>query len=195
VPYQIVFVPNDFSNTYVISHWTNLGDYSLTTDAPFATNLINSTQVLPAPSSQDANAAYAASPSALVQINGAGEISYMTNPVGSDYTVSSGATWTQMSYTLAGTGGSVVGGSSASASASASSSASASASSASGSSSASRSASASTSGSASRSAASSASAASGASTPSSTSAAGLGAKRDLAGLGLGLAALGLAMLL
>ncbi|WWD16720.1 hypothetical protein CI109_101151 [Kwoniella shandongensis] len=106
VPYQIVFVPNDFSNTYVLSHWTDLGDYTITTGAPFAVDRINSTQTLPAPSSQDNAAAYAASPSAIVQVDASGNIYYLNNPVGSDYTVSSSATWQKLSYTLATSGGS-----------------------------------------------------------------------------------------
>ncbi|GFZ42810.1 hypothetical protein JCM24511_00528 [Saitozyma sp. JCM 24511] len=104
VPYQMVFVPNDFSDSYVVTHWTNPSTYSSTDGAPFATSLINTTQILPAPSSKDTNAAYAASPYALAQIDSSGNIYYMTNPVGGDFTVQSGASWQKMSYSLSGAG-------------------------------------------------------------------------------------------
>ncbi|KAK8861374.1 hypothetical protein IAR55_002193 [Kwoniella newhampshirensis] len=193
VPYQIVFVPNDFSNTYILTHWTDLGDYTVTSDAPFATNLINSTQTLPAPSSQDNAAAYAASPYALVQIDTSGNINYLSSPVGSDYTVASGATWQRMSYSLSGSGGSSNSTTNSTNSASASSSSSATvgvgslAPSATGSRSASRSASASSAGSSPSASASS----------SSSSAAGksLAARGDVLGLAVGLVALAAGMLL
>ncbi|ODO06328.1 hypothetical protein L198_01560 [Cryptococcus wingfieldii CBS 7118] len=143
VPYSMVFIPNDFSNTYIATHWTNLGDYSSMDDVPFSTDLINSTQTLAAPTSQDETASYAASPGAIVQINAAGEIYYLSNPISSDYTVSSSASWSRLDYTLSGTGGTVSSSSNSSSSASASSSATGSA--ASGSSSASASASSSSS--------------------------------------------------
>ena len=114
----MVFIPNDFSNSYVVSHWTDASSYNTTTDAPFATDLINSTQLLPGPSSKDTEAAYAASPTDLVQIDAGGNIYYMTNAIGSDYTVQSGAQWTKMTYTLSGTGGSATNSAGSSASAS-----------------------------------------------------------------------------
>jgi len=105
VPLQMVFVPNDFSNTNIISHWTDLSNYSITSDAPFALDLINTTQLLPAPTSHDAAAAYAASAFGdLVQIDAAGNIYYLTSAVNA-YMVQSSAQWTKMTYTLAGTGG------------------------------------------------------------------------------------------
>lgn len=100
---QMVFVPNDFSNAYVVSHWTNPSNYADTSGAPFSTSQINTTQTLPAPSSQDVNAAYAASPSSIVQIDSSGNIYYIANAI-SNYQVASGASWTKMSYTLSGTG-------------------------------------------------------------------------------------------
>ncbi|WVO17991.1 hypothetical protein L204_105689 [Cryptococcus depauperatus] len=100
VPYSMVFVPDDFSNTFIATHWTNPGDYSITTDAPFSQDLINSTQILAAPSSKDKTAAYAASPNAIVQVNSAGDIYYISNPVNSDYTVSSGASWQKFDYSV-----------------------------------------------------------------------------------------------
>ncbi|ORX36369.1 hypothetical protein BD324DRAFT_642541 [Kockovaella imperatae] len=105
-PDQMVFFPNDFSNSYVVTHWTNPGSYNSTSGVPFATDLINTTQILPAPSSQDQQASYAASPTDLVQIDTAGNIYYMTNAISSSYTVQSGASWTKMSYQLVGSGGS-----------------------------------------------------------------------------------------
>ncbi|OXB33434.1 hypothetical protein LQV05_001839 [Cryptococcus neoformans] len=102
VPYSMVFIPDDFSDTYIVTHWTDLSNYSVTSDAPFDFDLINSTQTLPAPTSQDATAAYAASPYALVQVDAAGDIYYMSNPVQSDYTVSSSASWEKLGYSLIG---------------------------------------------------------------------------------------------
>jgi hypothetical protein len=114
----MIFVPSDFSDTYVVSHWTNPSSYSDTSGAPYSTSLINTTQILPAPSSQDSNAAYAASPYALVQIDSTGAIYYLSNPVGADYTVQSGASWTQMSYSYAVSGATASSSASGSASAS-----------------------------------------------------------------------------
>ncbi|AAW45106.1 hypothetical protein CNBL2400 [Cryptococcus deneoformans B-3501A] len=102
VPYSMVFIPDDFSDTYIVTHWTDLSNYSVTSDAPFGLDLINSTQTLPAPTSQDSTAAYAASPYAIVQVDAAGGIYYMSNPVQSDYTVSSSASWEKLGYSLTG---------------------------------------------------------------------------------------------
>ncbi|WWC68842.1 uncharacterized protein I206_102778 [Kwoniella pini CBS 10737] len=187
VPYSMVFVPNDFSNTYIATHWTDLGDYSVTSDAPFAVDLINSTQTIAAPTSQDKTASYAASPYDLVQIDTSGAIYYYANPVNGDYTVSSGGSWEKLSYSL--TGGST-GSSNSTTSAAASGSASASASAASGS----ASASASRTASGSKSASASGSAAS----ASSSSKSGAGksvARGDLMGLTIGIVALGASMFL
>jgi hypothetical protein len=112
----MAYIPNDFSSTYIVSHWTDPSDYSITSGAPFAQNLINSTQALPAPSSRDASASYAASNNALAQIDSNGDIYYISSAINSDYTIASGASWTKLGYSLAG----VSGGSSSSASASAS---------------------------------------------------------------------------
>ncbi|WVW79922.1 hypothetical protein I302_101892 [Kwoniella bestiolae CBS 10118] len=185
VPYSMVFVPNDFSNTYIATHWTDLGDYSITTGAPFATDLINSTQTIAAPTSQDKTASYAASPYDLVQIDSNGDIYYYATPVNADYTVSSGGSWQKLGYSLSGGSSSS---SNSTSSAAASGSATASGSSASGSATASRSASHSSSASASGSAASA----------SSSAASGAGnvvARGDLLGLGLGVVALGASMLI
>ncbi|OCF58136.1 hypothetical protein L486_04166 [Kwoniella mangroviensis CBS 10435] len=188
VPYSMVFVPNDFSNTYIATHWTNLGDYTVTSDAPFATDLINSTQTIPAPTSQDKTASYAASPYDLVQVDSAGDIYYYATPVNADYTVSSSGSWQKLSYSVS--GGSTSSTNSTS-SASSSASASASGSQASGSAAASKTASGSSSASASGSAASSSS--------SSTASSGAGknvvARGDLLGLAVGVIALGVSMLI
>ena len=178
--YQMVFIPEDFSNSYVVTHWTNLGDYSVTSDAPFDASLINSTQTLPAPSSQDTNAAYAASPSAIVQLDSSGNIYYLNNPI-SSYKVNSDASWTKMDYTLSGASGS-------SSSSSASSSASGTAAAGSGSSASATSTGSKTSG-------SSGSSASGSSTPSSTGSTSASIRFDLAGLALGLVTVGTAFVL
>jgi len=100
----MIFIPDDFSNTYVVTHWTNPGDYSSTSGAPFANDLINSTQILPAPSNKDTQAAYAASPSDVVQIGSNGDIYYIAGGI-ANYQVASGASWTKMGYSLAGLGG------------------------------------------------------------------------------------------
>jgi len=101
---QMIFIPDDFSNTYLVSHWTNPGDYASTDGAPYATDLINSTQILPAPSDKDTQAAYAASPSDVVQVASNGDIYYIAGAI-SNYQVASGASWTKMGYSLAGLGG------------------------------------------------------------------------------------------
>ncbi|KAK6907122.1 hypothetical protein I203_101111 [Kwoniella mangroviensis CBS 8507] len=188
VPYSMVFVPNDFSNTYIATHWTDLGDYTVTSDAPFATDLINSTQTIPAPTSQDKTASYAASPYDLVQVDSSGDIYYYATPVNADYTVSSSGSWQKLSYSVS--GGSTSSTNSTS-SASSSASASASGSQASGSAASSKTASGSSSASASGSAASSSS--------SSSASSGAGksvvARGDLLGLAVGVVALGVSMLI
>jgi len=176
----MIFIPDDFSNTYLVSHWTNPGDYSSTSGAPFATNLINSTQILPAPSDKDTQAAYAASPSDVVQIASNGDIYYISGGI-SNYQVASGASWTKMGYSLTGLGG----GSSSSASSSSSMSGSASAT-------GTGSASASSSGSGSGSAASSASSGAASATQSPNAASSMtGMRLDIAGAVMGLVTLGM----
>ena len=189
VPYQIVFVPNDFSSTYIITHWTDPGDYTKTDSAPMAQNLINSTQILPAPSSQDSQAAYAASPDSLVQIDSNGDIYYLTNAFTSSYTVASSPSWSKLSYSLSGVSGGTGGASSAAASVSASASGS-------GMSRSAGSASATASGSASRTSAGAGASASAASArPSGAAGTQTGAIRlDAIGLAVGLVALGAASL-
>lgn len=177
---QMIFIPDDLSNTYLVSHWTNPGDYSSTSGAPFATNLINSTQILPAPSDKDTQAAYAASPSDVVQIASNGDIYYIAGGI-SNYQVASGASWTKMGYSLTGLGG----GSSSSASSSSSMSGSASAT-------GTGSASASSSGSGSGSAASSASSGAASATQSPNGASSMtGMRLDIAGAVMGLVTLGM----
>ncbi|OCF34632.1 hypothetical protein I316_03673 [Kwoniella heveanensis BCC8398] len=187
VPYSMVFVPNDFSNTYIATHWTDLGDYTVTTGAPFATDIINSTQTVSAPTSQDKAASYAASPYDLVQIDTTGQIYYYNNVINSDYTVPSGGSWQKMSYAL--TGGSASSSNSTSSSAAPSGSASASASGASASQSGSATGSAT--GSASRSGSSASASASASSGSGNSSAAGRSVARgDVIGLALGVVAIG-----
>lgn len=113
-PSQIVFVPSDLSNTYLVNHWTNPSSYSSTDGAPYASNLINTTQTLPAPQGKDAQAAYAASPSSLVQITTGGDIYYIASAFNGGSAVG-GASWSKLGYSLSGAGS----GGSASASASA----------------------------------------------------------------------------
>jgi hypothetical protein len=179
----MIFIPDDFSNTYLVSHWTNPGDYSSTDGAPFATDLINSTQILPAPSNKDTQAAYAASPSDLVQVGSNGDIYYIAGGV-ANYQVASGASWTKMGYSLTGLGGS--------------SSSSGSSSSASGSASATGSSSASASGSASKSGSATGSASSGAASATQSPNAAFsvtGMRMDLAGAALGVITLGMLFVL
>lgn len=181
----MVFVPDDNSNTYVVTHWTNPGDYASTDGVPFATDLINSTQILPPPSSQDNQAAYAASPNDIVQVTSNGDIYYIQGAI-ENYQVKSGATWTKMGYSLSGLSAS--GGSNSSASASSSASGSASASATSG-------ASASRSG-ASNSASSGAGAASATTSPNAgMRSVGSGVRYDIAGVMCGMVALGVALVL
>jgi hypothetical protein len=175
----MIFIPDDFSNTYLVSHWTNPGDYSSTSGAPFATDLINSTQILPAPSDKDTQAAYAASPSDVVQIASNGDIYYIAGGI-ANYQVASGASWTKMGYSLTGLGG---GASSSGSSSSMSGSASATGS---------GSPSASSTGSGSGSAASSASSGAASATQSPNAASSItGMRLDIAGAVMGLVTLGM----
>jgi hypothetical protein len=175
----MIFIPDDFSNTYLVSHWTNPGDYSSTSGAPFATDLINSTQILPAPSDKDTQAAYAASPSDVVQIASNGDIYYIAGAI-ANYQVASGASWTKMGYSLTGLGG---GASSSGSSSSMSGSASATGS---------GSPSASSTGSGSGSAASSASSGAASATQSANAASSMtGMRLDIAGAVMGLVTLGM----
>lgn len=98
-PYQNLFVPDDFSSTYIVTHWTADWSWNDTRTAPMAVNLINSTQELPAPTAQDKESSYACSETDCVQIDTQGNI-YHINAVGKDYTVTSGAKWEKLSYTL-----------------------------------------------------------------------------------------------
>jgi len=187
----MVYVPNDFSNTYVVTHWTDPGDFTKTDSAPMAQNLINSTQILPPPTSKDTLAAYAASPESLVQIDSNGDIYAMANAYTSSYTVSNNPTWTKLGYSLAGVAGSTGSSSSAASSASSASSASASAS---GSAASQSAASASSTGSSAASMTSrAASASSAAAQPSGAAGSQTGGARlDLVGLALGLITIGAA---
>lgn len=119
----MVFVPNDFSSSYVVTHWTDPSNFLVYDTAPMSQSLINSTQILPAPTSKDQQAGYAASPDTLVQIDSNEDIYYLTNAV-NNYAVQSGASWSKLGYTLTG----VAGGSSTNTSSSAAASGSASAS-------------------------------------------------------------------
>lgn len=99
-PYQNLFVPDDFSSSYIVTHWTANYAYNVTTGSPMSASLINSTQALPAPTSQDKESSYACSETDCVQIDTQGNIFYLNNAVAKDFTVASGATWQKMSYTL-----------------------------------------------------------------------------------------------
>ena len=115
---------------YVITHWTSPSTAGSTDGAPSGiSSFINSTQVLPAPSSKDTASTYAASDTSLVQLTSTGELYYLpvfgsSAEVGG-YAVKSDAAWSKIGYTLAGGSGSssnsssTTGGASASASGSA----------------------------------------------------------------------------
>ncbi|GHJ89848.1 hypothetical protein NliqN6_6250 [Naganishia liquefaciens] len=127
----MVFVPDDFSQTYVVTHWTSPSTAGQTSDAPAGIqNYINSTQTLSAPTSQDVLASYAASDTALVQMDSQGALYYVTGAFGNGWQVPSGLAWEKSGYTLAGVTGS--GGASSSSAASGSMTASSSAATASG---------------------------------------------------------------
>ncbi|CAK9786521.1 hypothetical protein CC85DRAFT_283117 [Cutaneotrichosporon oleaginosum] len=98
-PYQNLFVPDDFSGAYIVTHYTADWSWNDTRSAPMAVNLINSTQALPAPTAQDKEASYACSDTDCVQIDTQGNIYYI-NAVGKDYTIAPGATWQKLDYTL-----------------------------------------------------------------------------------------------
>jgi len=188
---QMFYVPADSSNAYVVTHWTNPGDYTSTSGAPFSVSMINTTQTFPAPSVLDTASYYAASPSDVVQITSGGDIYYAAGAI-SNYMVSSSAKWTKMSYSLTGvSGGSSSSNSSSSSSASASGSATSSGASASGSGSARAS---STSGGSAASSVSSGAAAATSSRSSGINTAGV-MRLELVGAGLGMVALGMALVL
>lgn len=96
-PYQMLFVPDDFSQSYVVTHWTDPGDYLNTTNSPVGQALINSTQLLPPPDLKDIDAAYAASINDIVQINNKGEIHYLAGAI-QKYNVNSDAKWQKLNY-------------------------------------------------------------------------------------------------
>jgi hypothetical protein len=98
-PYQNLFVPDDFSASYIVTHYTADWSYNDTRSAPMAVNLVNSTQELPAPTAQDKESSYACSVTDCVQIDTQGNI-YHINAVGQDYTVTSGAKWEKLNYKL-----------------------------------------------------------------------------------------------
>lgn len=96
-PFQMLYVPDDFSQSYVVTHWTDGGDYQITTGSPMGQALINSTQLLPPPELKEVDAAYAASVNDVVQINNKGEIHYITNAV-QKYNVNADAKWEKLNY-------------------------------------------------------------------------------------------------
>ncbi|GMK54613.1 hypothetical protein CspeluHIS016_0111990 [Cutaneotrichosporon spelunceum] len=98
-PYQMLFVPNDLSSSFIVTHYTADWSWNDTTRAPMAVSLVNSTQELPAPTAKDTEASYACSETHCVQMDTQGNIYYI-NAVGADYTVTPGAKWDKMSYKL-----------------------------------------------------------------------------------------------
>ncbi|KAJ9094316.1 hypothetical protein QFC19_008001 [Naganishia cerealis] len=103
----MVFVPDDFSNSYVVTHWTSPSTAGQTSDAPAGiSNYINSTQTFSAPTSHDVDSSYAASDTAMVQIDSTGALYYVTGAFGNGWEVPSGLSWKKLGYTLAGVSGS-----------------------------------------------------------------------------------------
>ncbi|BEJ12151.1 hypothetical protein CspHIS471_0206110 [Cutaneotrichosporon sp. HIS471] len=98
-PYQNLFVPNDLSSAYIVTHYTADWSWNDTKSAPMAVSLVNSTQELPAPTAKDTEASYACSETYCVQMDTKGNIYYI-NAVGKDYTVTPGAKWDKLGYTL-----------------------------------------------------------------------------------------------
>ncbi|KAJ9126248.1 hypothetical protein QFC24_001974 [Naganishia onofrii] len=99
----MVFVPDDFSNSYVVTHWTSPSTAGQTSDAPAGiADYINSTQTFSAPTSHDTDSSYAASDSAMVQIDSTGALYYVTGAFGNGWQVPSGLSWQKLGYTLAG---------------------------------------------------------------------------------------------
>jgi hypothetical protein len=117
---QFAYVPDDFSSTYIITHWTSPSTAGSTDGAPDGiSSFINSTQILPAPSSKDTASVYAASTSSLVQLTSSGELYYINAlPSTGGYAVAGDAAWAKIGYTASG-GNSSTGGSSSTGSASA----------------------------------------------------------------------------
>jgi hypothetical protein len=103
-PQSMLFVPDDFSQSYVVTHWTNLGDYNSQDNRPMAAELVNSTQILPAPESKDKAASYACSPTDCAQIDSEGNLYFIQNALGTDFAVSSSAAWSKSSYSVSGSG-------------------------------------------------------------------------------------------
>ncbi|KAJ9092679.1 hypothetical protein QFC21_006745 [Naganishia friedmannii] len=74
-----------------------------TSDAPAGiADYINSTQTFSAPTSHDTASSYAASDSALVQIDSTGALYYVTGAFGNGWQVPTGLSWQKLGYTLAG---------------------------------------------------------------------------------------------
>ena len=103
---QYAFVPDDFSGTFVITHWTNPGTAGSTDNAPNGIlDYINSTQVLPAPSSKDVQSSYAASNVGLAQLTSTGDVYYLPAfSASGGYAVDGSAAWAKVGYSLAGSG-------------------------------------------------------------------------------------------
>lgn len=79
---------------------------SKTSDAPAGiADYINSTQTMPAPTSKDVSSSYAASDTALVQMDSTGALYYVTGAFGNGWQVPTGLSWQKLGYTLAGVTG------------------------------------------------------------------------------------------
>lgn len=94
-PQQMLYVPEDFSNTYVVTHWTNKDDPSKTDGSPMNKDLINTAQVLPPPTCQDKDASYACAGATCAQVDKDGNVYYI-NAINDDYTVKGDAKWIQL---------------------------------------------------------------------------------------------------
>ncbi|KAH8928302.1 hypothetical protein BT69DRAFT_1329726 [Atractiella rhizophila] len=102
---QLAFIPDDFSSTYVLTHWTSPAVAGSSAGAPEGiVPFINTTQILPAPTSKDKLATYAASPLHLVQLTSAGKIYAIQALTGkrNTYTVQPNAKWTTVGFTASG---------------------------------------------------------------------------------------------
>lgn len=100
---QVVFIPDDFSNTFLITHWTSPSTAGSTNDAPAGImSYINTTQTLPAPESKDVQANYVSSDTSLVQMTSSGDIYYLEGAYGDGYAAKSDASWKKLAYTVNG---------------------------------------------------------------------------------------------
>jgi hypothetical protein len=98
--------PYSLATAYLLTFWTSPSTAGSTDGAPDGiTPFLNTTQLLPAPTSKDTQSSYAASDLNLVQLTSSGELYYLDALTSQNaWAVKSDAAWNKMSYTASGLG-------------------------------------------------------------------------------------------